>query len=1248
MVGLCLPRGVAAVVAVVAVWRAGASYVALDPSYPDARLRYLIRDSGAAVVLCQGGDAAARLAALPAEGGPGDGAVALDLDALDRGGGDDADADDPALAGPAHPASLAYVIYTSGSTGQPKPVAVSHRGIVNLARQQIAGFAVAPGDRVLQFASWSFDASVSELAMALSSGATLVVAPAEEMLPGQSLANLVARERISHVTLPPSALAVMTPADLAWCRSVIVAGEAFPVALAKRWAAGRRLINAYGPTEATVCASLSAPLAPTLEHTVPIGRLVSGFSGYVLDGHLELVGVGVVGELYLGGVGLARGYLGRGGLTASRFVADRYGGGGGRLYRTGDLVRRRVDGVLEYVGRRDGQVKVRGYRIEVGEVEAALVSSGHVVSCAVVARDDRLIGYAVGSGDGAGLRAYLRGVLPSHLVPSVVVWLAALPVTASGKLDRGALPAVGGGGEVSGSYRAPRDGIEAAIGELWGDLLGLPRVGLEDDFFALGGHSLLATRLVSRLGAVAGVEIGVREVFEHPTLAGLAGRVEALRGGGLAALIPPVVAVPRRGVLPLSYAQSRLWFLDRLDGEAGTARYHMAQAVRLRGALDVGALAAALTGVVSRHEVLRTRLVEGPGGAEQRIDAAGGFAVERLSAGTVEEALGLARGLAARRFDLSRDWPLRVGVIGLGSEDHVVVVVLHHIAGDGWSVGILARELAALYRGAVGGAAAALGALPVQYADYAVWQRAWLGSGVEARELAYWRDALGGAPGLLRLPLDRARPSVSRHVGGSVAVGFEAGLVSRLRGLCRAEGVTLFMALLAGFGLVLGRWSGQREVVIGTPVANRLRPEVEGLIGFFVNTLALRLGVGGLARGVEVLARARAMALGAYDHQAVPFERVVEALHPERSLGHSPLFQAMLVLQTATPLGGAAGGFELGGVAGEALELGSLGSKFDVTLSLAEAAGGLVGTVEYDADLFAAATVARLAAQLGSVLGQLADAPDLPVWRLALVGAAERARLAAAPAPARARAEAGSVVALLAAQVGVRGDALAVEGGGERLSYRALWPRSGALAARLRRQGVGADGVVGLCLPRGVAAVVAVVAVWRAGASYVALDPSYPDARLRYLIRDSGAAVVLCQGGDAAARLAALPAEGGPGDGAVALDLDALDRGDDRRRRPCPRRPGAPRQPRLRHLYLRFHRPTQTRRRQPSRDAESYPWLRCAITGFARDDRVLLKTSLSFDASVWELVSAVEFGGDAGGGAAKRCAGRMLRALARL
>src|SRR6185437_11358321 len=837
---------------------------------------------------------------------------------------------------------LAYVIYTSGSTGQPKPVAVSHAGLLNHTRWLNSRYGLGPHDRVALKTSLSFDASVWEVVSPLSAGATLVVTPPP--VPGDvaALGRLLADEAISvvAVSLKKKAALLERPEldAVPALRLVFSGGAALPPALARRFRERLpdvALHNLYGPTEATIDATAwpcgTADAAHTGQTSVPIGCVLPGFVGHVFDGHGREVPSGVVGELYLGGVGLARGYLGRGGLTASRFVAA---AGGSRLYRTGDLVRRGGDGVLTYVGRRDGQVKVRGYRIEPGEVEAALLGSGHVVSCAVVARDDRLIGYVVGSGDGAAVRDHVRGVLPGHLVPSVLVWLERLPVTPSGKVDRGALPGIEDGVEDGPDRRTP-DGLAGAVAELWSDLLGVGRVGLGDDFFALGGHSLLATRLATRQ-ALVGVDVGVGVIFAHPPLGSLVGRIEGLRGGGVSA--PAVSVVSRTGPVALSYAQSRLWFLERLDAGAGAgSRYHMAQAVRLRGPLDVAALERALGALVDRHEVLRTRLVEGVSGPEQRIDGAGsGFALRRLVAVSPAAALAEAQGFAARGFDLSVEWPLRGCVIGLGAEDHVLVLVLHHVAGDGWSIGILARELAALYGAAATGEVARLPALAVQYADYAAWQRGWLGSGLEERELSYWRSALAGAPGLLRLPWDGPRAAASRHRGGVIGIGLDAGLVDRLKVLCRSEGVTLFMALLAGFGLVLGRLSGQREVVIGTPVANRLRPELEGVVGFFVNTLALRLGLGGMPSGRALLGRARQVALAGYDHQAVPFERVVEALHPERSLGHSPLFQAMLALQGSDrdPVPG----LGLTGLSGEALELGSLGSKFDLTLSLGAAA----------------------------------------------------------------------------------------------------------------------------------------------------------------------------------------------------------------------------------------------------------------------------------------------------------------------
>ncbi|MGH8141748.1 MAG: amino acid adenylation domain-containing protein, partial [Steroidobacteraceae bacterium] len=781
--------------------------------------------------------------------------------------------------------------------------------------------------------------------------------------------------------------------------------------------------------------------------------------------------------------------------------------------------------VLAYVGRRDGQVKVRGYRIEPGEVEAAIVASGHGVSAAVVARQDRLVAYVVGSGDGAGLQARLRARLPGHLVPSVVVWLDRLPVHASGKVDRGSLPAAVVTGSAAGW--GPPDGFAAAVAELWRELLGVEAVGLGDDFFALGGHSLLATRLATRLSVLVGVAVGVREVFAHPTLAGLSARVAGLRGGS-GDLGPALVRVARGGAggdtLPLSYAQQRLWFLERLT--AG-ARYHMARAVRVGPGLEVAALERAFAGLVARHEVLRTRLEEGETGPVQRIGSGSGFAIEVGRAAGLAAAASAARAFAGRRFDLSREPPLRVLALRLADGDQVVVMVLHHIAGDGWSVGVVLRELEILYRSAVAGTAAALPALGVQYGDYTVWQRAWLASGVEARELGYWRAALAGAPGLLRLPRDeqgrddarvgdeRARDDVGgAPAGGVVEVCYDAGLVSAVAALCRREGVTLFMALLAGFAVVLGRWSGQREVVIGTPVANRMRPELEGLIGFFVNTLALRLGVGGVARGSALLARARQVALSGYDHQAVPFERVVAALHPDRSLDHAPLFQAMLVLQNAGPAGSELGS-GLAGLPATAVELGSLGAKFDVTLSLEERAGGLVGVVEYDAGRYQRAGMARLAGDVGRVLAGLAADAAAPLWRLDLVAAAERSRLLAwgAGGPVAGAAADGAdpynLVHRFTTAAQRNPGATALRCHDRRVSFAELQRRSSHIAAHLKRLGVSRGDIVGLLATRSVDAISAIFGVLQSGAAYLPLDPNYPPDRLSYMISDSGVRIIL-------------------------------------------------------------------------------------------------------------------------------------------
>ncbi|WP_250306681.1 amino acid adenylation domain-containing protein, partial [Streptomyces sp. A 4/2] len=712
-------------------------------------------------------------------------------------GGDWPDTDPGVALDVRHPA---YVIYTSGSTGRPKGVVVSHTGVSGLVAAQVDRLGVAPGSRVLQFASPSFDASFWDLCSALLTGAALVLAPAETPL--EALTDL--RFSVTHVTLPPSALAALDGTELT-ATTLVVAGEACSPELVQRWAPGRRMINAYGPTETTVCATMSDPLSPG-SGVPPIGRPVAGFRTYVLDERLSVVPPGVAGELYVAGPGLARGYLDRPGLTAGRFTACPFGPAGARMYRTGDLVRRRPDGELEYVGRADQQVKVRGFRVEPGEVEAALAEHPAVAQAAVAAQDDRLVGYVVARSDLAArpaeLAAHLRERLPDYLVPTVFMVLDVLPLTPNGKLDRAALPAPEAA--PAGSGRVPRTPQEQILAGLFAEVLGVPQVSVDDDFFGLGGHSLLATRLAARVRSVLGVELGLRALFQAPTVAGLA---EALAKAGRAR--PALSPYERPEAVPLSFAQRRLWFLHRMDAAAAT--YHIPLALRLTGTLDRPALDQALADVVARHESLRTVFSEVGGVPCQRVlDPA---AVRLRVRPTVATQGGLPQGLAesARQpFDLATEPPLRAELFALAPDEHVLLLVMHHIAADGWSTGPLARDLAEAYAARCEGRTADRPTLPVQYADYTLWQRELLGDAADPRsrfaeQLDYWKRQLSDLPELLQLPADRPRPAVAGWQGDHIGLELDAELHSNLVELARSTGTSLFMVLQAALAALYTR-----------------------------------------------------------------------------------------------------------------------------------------------------------------------------------------------------------------------------------------------------------------------------------------------------------------------------------------------------------------------------------------------------------------------------------------------------------
>ncbi|HST61552.1 MAG TPA: amino acid adenylation domain-containing protein, partial [Longimicrobium sp.] len=823
-VGLSVERSPEMVVGLLAVLKAGGAYVPLDPASPAERMGRMMADAGIAVLLTEDGvrgrvPVSAGLPVVSVDGGraaiEAESAGAPDV----RGTADD----------------LAYVLFTSGSTGVPKGVAVAHRGVCNLVPALIALTHLGADSRALLLAPLHFDASVAEILSALCAGAALYVAEGDDLIPGDGMVRLLRAERITHTKFTPSALAALPVVELPDLATLVVGGEACTAGLVDRWAPGRRFINVYGPTETTV--RVTAALCQPGAGTPPIGAPLPGTRLYVLDAAGEPVPMGVPGELYAGGIQLARGYLGRPALTAERFVPDAFGAvPGARLYRTGDRVRWTADGTLQYLGRLDAQVKIRGYRVELGEVEAAL-RQAVAGDLAVVAREDggetRLVAYVVGEADADALRAAVRRTLPEYMVPAAFVAVDVLPLTPNGKLDRKALPAPDFA-SAGDTYVTPRTTVEEVLAAILAELLRVPRVGVHDGFFELGGHSLLATRVLSRIREVFRIEMPLRALFEGPTVAELAERVEQIRRVD-APRLPSIVPVERTAALPLSFAQERLWFLDQL--EADSAFYNIPAALRIGGPLDAGALERALGEIIRRHEALRTVFPRVHGAPAQVVVPFADFTlpVEDLSglddAAREADVRRRAAEEAARPFDLATGPLVRASLLRLAEDDHVLLLCMHHIVSDGWSRDVLFRELGALYDAFVRGGESPLPALAVQYADFAVWQREYLRGAVLDRQIAYWKGQLAGAPALLALPADRPRPAVQSYRGAHETAEFGEGLLERLEALGRREGATLYMVLLSAFQVLLGKYAGSEDVVVGTPIAGRGRKEVENLIG---------------------------------------------------------------------------------------------------------------------------------------------------------------------------------------------------------------------------------------------------------------------------------------------------------------------------------------------------------------------------------------------------------------------------------
>ncbi|AMW13850.1 hypothetical protein A4E84_32730 [Streptomyces qaidamensis] len=1124
LVALLMPRSTAWVVAMVAVAKAGAAWLPVDPAHPADRIAYMLDDAAPVLVVTDshareaaqtrpGADAAARVVDLDADG------VRARL--ADLPGTDLTDND---RAAPVHPAHTAYVIHTSGSTGRPKGVAVPHHGLSSMLTGHIRNLAMDTSSRVLQLVSLSFDAAVADVVQALVSGATLVLGPADNRLSGEEIAALLTEKAATHVLLPPPVLATVPEDRAATVRTVMTGGESLGVELSARWIrGGRRVIDAYGPTEATVTATMSEPLA---EGEVPhIGRPLPGTRVYVLDRGLRPVPPGVGGELHIAGAGVARGYVRRPALTAERFVPCPFGEPGARMYRTGDLARWSPDGHLEFLGRADDQVKVRGVRVEPGEIRAAVTALAQVRTAEVLVREDRpgdrrLVAYVVpvdGAAPAPGeLREQVARTLPDHLVPSAFVVLDALPLTANGKLDRGALPAPA---PTAGTGRTPRTTREEILCALFAEVLGVERVSIDDSFFDLGGHSLLATRLVSRIRAVLDTEVAIRALFDAPTVAGLAAALPGATGTRV-----PVTAGPRPERTPLSYGQRRLWFLNRFEGPG--SGYNMPLSLRLAGPLDRTALGAAVRDLVARHETLRTTFGEDEEGSYQRVADAADADVELLVVPVTEDELDERLAREARHpFDLGAEPPLRARLFALAEDDHVLLLLMHHIAADGWSIPLLARDLTRAYTARLDGSEPDWPALPVTYTDYTRWQRELLGGEDDsdsetAAQLDYWTRTLRGLPEELPLPTDRPRPASPSYRGDRFEIPVPAGLHDRLHTLAQEHHASVFMVLQAALATLLYRMGGGSDIPVGSPVAGRTDEALDDLVGFFVNTLVLRTDVSGNPSFAELLDRVRDSVLSAYAHQDVPFERLVDALSPERTLARHPLFQVVLSLNnTARAVPGGTAGRH--GLRVAAHPVGTGTATFDLLFGFGEepsadgTPGDLYCSVEYSTDLFDEATVRAVADRYLRLLQAVAADPRTSVDRIDVLAPAERDLILGAwhdtalDLPERTWPE------LFEDQVRRTPNGVAVEHAGTALTYEELDVRANRLAHHLIGLGVGPEQFVAVALPRTEDLVVGLVALLKAGAGYLPIDPNYPADRIAYMLEQARPALLVTTTGTA-------------------------------------------------------------------------------------------------------------------------------------
>jgi amino acid adenylation domain-containing protein len=1126
-VGVCRQQPLEMIVALLGTLKSGGVYVPLDPQYPSERLAFMIEDSKVRVLLAE----QQIVTRLPAAALPGE------IICFDSDWDTIAHESDMNPQNLAEPDNLAYVIYTSGSTGTPKGVGISHRVAVNHFSVVEGEYELRSTDVVLQFASFSFDVSLEQILPTLLTGASVVLRGAQAW----STTDFI--RKISEL-----GLTVLNPATAYWhqlikdyaaneekiidnrLRLVIAGGDTMLPEPVRLWQQSRmgssRLLNAYGPTEATITSTVFEVPPGFCEESplrrIPIGRPLENRTMYILDKRGSLAPLGVAGELHIGGSLLARGYLNRPDLTAERFIPDCFSDQpGARLYKTGDLTRYLADGNIEFLGRIDHQVKVRGFRIELGEIEAALYHHAAVRECIVKAREDkpgdkRLVAY-VAPADGETittneLRRFLKERLPDYMIPAAFVWLEALPLTPNGKIDHRRLPPPDwSGSELAERSALPRTPVEEILVGIWSKVLGVERLGIRSNFFDLGGHSLLATQVVSRLRKVLQIEMPLRSLFEHPTIAALAENIEAVKKTQQAACSTEILSGTRQADLPLSFAQQRLWFLEQF--EPGSYAYNMPGAIRLTGRLDVAALERSFNEVVRRHEALRTTFKLKDGEPVQIVSPALTLTlpVQDLSAKAESEreaiAFNLASDEAARPFNLERGPLLRVNLLRFAEEDHLMLVTLHHIICDGWSLNIFLRELTELYGAYSQSKPSPLSELAIQYADFARWQREWLQGEVLDNQFAYWEKQLGGELPILHLKTDHPRPAVQTYSGAKQQFEISKNLTENLKALSRRQETTLFMTLLAAFKILLYRFTGQKDILVGSTIANRNRAEIEGLIGFFVNTLVFRTDLSGDPSFQGLLARVREVTLEAYAHQDLPFEKLVERLQPERNLSHSPLFQVMFILQN-----GAMPALHSSGLTFEPAQTDNGTAIFEMTVELAETDTGLSGTVDYSTDLFEPATIKRMIGYFETLLESIAASPALNISELPILTEPQRRQLLVEWNRTEVELPKDKTIhELVEAQAARTPDRTAIIFEGQPLSYRALNARANQIGNYLQSFGIGPESTVGIYIDRSFEMITGVLGVLKSGGAYVPLDTEYPAERLTFIIDDSAMSVILTQ-----------------------------------------------------------------------------------------------------------------------------------------